>query len=372
MIEVPGDEAARYRDATEALHRDVRISRRYERRGQILWQCGLANLIRADFQGLLGLIPGQTGNLLDAGCGTGIEFDNFRQGYPYLRFYGVDISSVALAEAIKRPEAGAAQFSQAALEHLPFSDSVFDFITSHEVIEHVEDPAVVLGEFYRVLKPGGVCVIATPNGSSWWMEHLRQRLMRLIGRRGAPVGADHVRPPSFWILQFRRMGFLIEQHIFDGAAFDFQLMILPPAWMPAFCRIYEPLRSVPLVKLWLCDRVKFKLKKPGQLLGETGVITACCPLCREMMLEDGPTCRNGHHFARNAIGLVDFTRPLNGSFGSHVDDRAFRPGSKFVRRTMQLAFLPVTLLLLLLLLPVGLLVSRFYQPLLSYNQSGKN
>src|SRR5207244_2574644 len=127
-----------------------------------------------------------------------------------LRVHGIDVSAVALAGAAGRPDKGDAAFYQAALEALPFPDQSFDYLTSHEVIEHVEEPATALREFARVLRPGGICVIATPNGASWWIEHLRQRALRLCGGRGAPIGEDHTRSPAFWRRECRRAGFVVE------------------------------------------------------------------------------------------------------------------------------------------------------------------
>src|SRR6516162_8140321 len=171
---------------------------------RMLRECRYEDLIRTDFSRLFAFSAGASGHLLDAGCGTGNETVNLRRQAPRLRIYGVDVSPAALAIAVTRPETSDSIFYRSALESLPFPDGVFDYIASHEVIEHVEDPAVVLREFSRVLKPAGVCVIATPNGASLWIEHLRQRVMRLCGRRGAPVGADHTRPPSFWRHEWRR------------------------------------------------------------------------------------------------------------------------------------------------------------------------
>ncbi len=46
---------------------------------------------------------------------------------------------------------------------LPFRDARFDLVLMLEVIEHLADIPHVLGEIARVLKPGGVAIVTTPN-----------------------------------------------------------------------------------------------------------------------------------------------------------------------------------------------------------------
>jgi ubiquinone/menaquinone biosynthesis C-methylase UbiE len=46
---------------------------------------------------------------------------------------------------------------------LPFKDASFDLITANMVLEHVDDPAAVLAEVRRVLRPKGVFVFHTPH-----------------------------------------------------------------------------------------------------------------------------------------------------------------------------------------------------------------
>lgn len=48
-------------------------------------------------------------------------------------------------------------------ERLPYDDATFDVVTATEVIEHLEDFRQVVREIHRVLKPGGVCILSTPN-----------------------------------------------------------------------------------------------------------------------------------------------------------------------------------------------------------------
>jgi SAM-dependent methyltransferase len=315
----------------------------------MLRECQYEDLIRADFRALFGFTATTSGCLLDAGCGTGNETVHLQRQAPRLRIHGVDLSRSAVVIAAGRPETGKATFCCSALERLPFPDAAFDYISSHEVVEHVEDPAVVLQELHRVLKPGGVCVIATPNGASLWIEHLRQRLMRLLGRRGAPVGADHTRPPSFWRREFDAAGFAVERQIYDGAALEFQLFVAPARWMPLLSRVFEPLRVVPLVNWLLCDRVKFRLSKPGARHDSPAEADPARPI-------DFITVAT-----KTGSAVKDAVEP--GLVSLPAAASAERPPlRRRLRRGTLLALSLVYAGFLVLLSPFGLAVSRFHQP----------
>ena len=45
---------------------------------------------------------------------------------------------------------------------IPVPDESVDGIICHQVLEHVTDPARVVGELYRVLRPGGRLLLSTP------------------------------------------------------------------------------------------------------------------------------------------------------------------------------------------------------------------
>lgn len=49
------------------------------------------------------------------------------------------------------------------LTAIPLPDNSVDVITSQFVLEHIENPAAVFAELYRVLRPGGVFIFFTPN-----------------------------------------------------------------------------------------------------------------------------------------------------------------------------------------------------------------
>jgi SAM-dependent methyltransferase len=56
-------------------------------------------------------------------------------------------------------------------ERIPFPDQSFDAVISSNVLEHVAEPAAVMRECFRVLRPGGVCHMVIPNFGSWWEGH---------------------------------------------------------------------------------------------------------------------------------------------------------------------------------------------------------
>jgi len=90
---------------------------------------------------------------LDVGCGAGFVAD-------YLRRLGWSV--VALDIADQRTTSGF-DFVVGRAEALPFPSETFSVVVSNQVIEHVVDAAAHLHEVRRVLAPGGLAYVATPN-----------------------------------------------------------------------------------------------------------------------------------------------------------------------------------------------------------------
>ena len=68
-------------------------------------------------------------------------------------------------------------------EPVPFSDDSFDAVLFNELFEHLRiDPIFTLGEAHRVLRPGGVLLLSTPN-----LRSLRGLRALLLGHRGHTV-----------------------------------------------------------------------------------------------------------------------------------------------------------------------------------------
>ena len=50
----------------------------------------------------------------------------------------------------------------------PAGDAAFDLVLFHHVIEHILDDTAALATVRRILKPGGLLVLGTPNEGCWW------------------------------------------------------------------------------------------------------------------------------------------------------------------------------------------------------------
>ena len=115
---------------------------------------------------------GSGDRVLEVGCGTAaLAAALAMRGADVV---ASDVSLRWLALARKRLENSPVQLVACAAEALPFGDEGFDVVAASDVIEHVEDPSRFVAEAARVLRPGGVLFLATPNRFSLGLEpHVR-------------------------------------------------------------------------------------------------------------------------------------------------------------------------------------------------------
>jgi 2-polyprenyl-3-methyl-5-hydroxy-6-metoxy-1,4-benzoquinol methylase len=106
-------------------------------------------------------------DVLDMGCGTG--YGTALIADSCLSISGVDISDEAIAyakEKYQHPNLAYKTIHKVEDAPLPFADQKFDVVLSFQVIEHISDTRTYLTEIQRVLKPGGVFIVATPDRST--------------------------------------------------------------------------------------------------------------------------------------------------------------------------------------------------------------
>ena len=130
--------------------------------------------------------------VLDAGCGGGRNLIYFlRCGYDVC---GVDLSTEAVAHVRAlasglAPHLPADNFRVEAVEEMSFADAGFDLVISSAVLHFARDEEHwqgMLGEMWRVLKPGGVLFarLASSVGMEEQIRRLERRRYRL------PDGSD--------------------------------------------------------------------------------------------------------------------------------------------------------------------------------------
>ena len=67
-------------------------------------------------------------------------------------------------------------------EQLPYPSASFDLVVCLDVLEHVADPALVLAEIHRVLRPGGVALVTVPNRHAFRDPHYHLPLINWLPR----------------------------------------------------------------------------------------------------------------------------------------------------------------------------------------------
>ena len=107
--------------------------------------------------------------VLDIGCGFG-------ESLGFHKARGCDVYGVEADENIRQiAEKFGFNVHVGLFDPDQYEPGFFDYVTLDQVIEHVNDPIETLRGVARVLKPGGLAILSTPNSNGWGA--------RLFGRR---------------------------------------------------------------------------------------------------------------------------------------------------------------------------------------------
>ena len=99
--------------------------------------------------------------VLDIACGEGYGTEMLSRSAR--RVYGVDNNRKTIAHAKNKYGSYRVKFLEGSCQSIPLSDGSVDVVVSFETIEHITEHEKMLGEIRRVLRPGGVLIISSPD-----------------------------------------------------------------------------------------------------------------------------------------------------------------------------------------------------------------
>jgi len=104
----------------------------------------------------------KSGRVLEVGCGLGHLLGWLSDDY---EVYGGDINPWAITQAKKNVPEG--EFLLLDAQNLAmFPEATFNIVFTKHNLEHLPDPELAVDEICRVLAPGGLLILATPNMDS--------------------------------------------------------------------------------------------------------------------------------------------------------------------------------------------------------------
>ena len=171
------------------------------------------------------------GKVLDIGCGEGYFLEVAKSvGW---KPYGVEISEVAANMA---RESLGADIQCGLLRDVSYPDNMFDLVTMLDVIEHFHNPHEEMKEIHRILKPGGMCFLLTPDVGSLGFRLMRSRWFEL-------------KPPEhlFYFSQ-KTLRLLLENTGFENNSTSTRGKILTIEFIASIMRSTNPLFSLLLRK----------------------------------------------------------------------------------------------------------------------------
>ena len=171
--------------------------------------------------------------VLDCGCGSGRIARELAQAVgPGGSVVGVDLTIEGVRPAFEPASEthAAIRFQAAELSALPFPDASFDVVFAHVLFGHLDMPAAAAREIMRVLSPGGLIAMRSPDWGGFLPDPLgrnvahavRSYQARSTGARGAVLtgskltrllrrsGAERIEPSASY-----------EIYEMDGVSLDY-------------------------------------------------------------------------------------------------------------------------------------------------------
>jgi len=147
-----------------------------------------------------------TGRVLEVAVGTGLNLPHYPGA---VEVAGVEFSSVMLEHARRRADelGRPVDLRVGDAQALPFPDASFDTVVCTFSLCAIPDDRQAVAEMVRVLRPGGLLLLADHVEASAWPARAAQRLLELVT---IPLGEEHFRRRP--IRHVQALGLPIEAH----------------------------------------------------------------------------------------------------------------------------------------------------------------
>jgi ubiquinone/menaquinone biosynthesis C-methylase UbiE len=187
------------------------------------WQHHVLRVAINDLKRLIGEPSPQGGTLLDAGCGQGKSLRLLRDAFQPTRLIGLDADphSLALAQAEAEREGIPFDVHAADCARMPLPDHSVDIVFCHQTFHHLVEQERALGEFWRVLKPGGWLLFAESTKAyidtwviRWFFRHpmevqkSAEEYLEMLRWQGFAFDAKNVSFPYLWWSRAKDFGLL--------------------------------------------------------------------------------------------------------------------------------------------------------------------
>ena len=138
----------------------------------------------------LDFLPAHAARVLDIGSGPAVLADELLERAD--EYWGIDLSPQMIARGAARmeghPQAGRCTLSVGDAEALAVADGAVDAVVALGLLEYLPSYRRALAEIFRVLRPGGVAVLAVPNRVAAYRrcrllaDRTRAAMKRVLGR----------------------------------------------------------------------------------------------------------------------------------------------------------------------------------------------
>ena len=175
--------------------------------------------------------------VLDCGCGPGFLLRFFEEWFAGLNLVGMDMDRLSLRYAQNQTRRASLVRGSVSGSVLPIASQSCDVVVALHVVEHLEEPDAFILEARRVLRPGGLLMLATPNPAGLGAK--------VMGAKWKGIRDDHIalRPPSEWRAALESAGFRVHRDGTTGVSGIPIFQRMPLAilhWLPLVVWGYFP------------------------------------------------------------------------------------------------------------------------------------